>query len=148
MSIYNLLCNIYIHSNLDIANISVRPFLFTISNVKCLVNPRSGSWVLFTISQNSLYWGSLYRGLIVFETIIIHRWHHIYFQNFQPPPLLNIFDVLSFLNSSFCVFSTENYTTSFLKTSYNKIKIPKKKYWVRVESMYKNFWSKNLFDAI
>ena len=124
--VYTTCYAIYIHSNLDIANISVRPFLLTISNVKYFVNPRSGSWVLFTISQNSLYWGSLYRGLIVFETIIIHRWHHIYFQNFQPPPLLNIFDVLSFLNSSFCVFSTENYTTSFLKTSYNKIKIPKK----------------------
>ena len=38
---------------------------FTISNVNCLVNPQNGSWVLFTISQNSLYQGSLYRGLSV-----------------------------------------------------------------------------------
>ena len=38
---------------------------FTISNVNCLVNPQNGSWVLFTISQNSLYRGSLYRGLSV-----------------------------------------------------------------------------------
>ena len=38
---------------------------FTISNIKCLVNPQNGSWVLFTISQNSLYRGSLYQGLSV-----------------------------------------------------------------------------------
>ena len=36
--------------------------LFTTSNVLCLVNPQNGSWVLFTLSQNSLYQGSLYRG--------------------------------------------------------------------------------------
>ena len=36
---------------------------FTISNVICLVNPQNGSWVLFTISRNSLYRGSLYQGL-------------------------------------------------------------------------------------
>ena len=36
---------------------------FTISNVICLVNPQNGSWVLFTIVWNSLYWGSLYQGL-------------------------------------------------------------------------------------
>ena len=41
---------------------------FTISNVLCLVNPQNGSWVLFTISRNSLYQGSLYRGLSVFES--------------------------------------------------------------------------------
>ena len=39
---------------------------FTISNVICLVNPPNGNWVLFTISQNSLYRGSLYWGLSVF----------------------------------------------------------------------------------
>ena len=33
----------------------------------CLANPQNGSWVLFTISRNSLYWGSLYRGLSVFS---------------------------------------------------------------------------------
>ena len=38
---------------------------FTISNIICLVNPQNGSWVLFTILQNSLYWGSLYQGLSV-----------------------------------------------------------------------------------
>ena len=32
-------------------NKSVRPFLFTISNIICLVNPPNGSWVLFTISR-------------------------------------------------------------------------------------------------
>ena len=64
--VYTTCYAIYIHSNLDIANISVRPFLLTISNVKYFVNPRSGSWVLFTISKNSLYWGSLYWGLSVF----------------------------------------------------------------------------------
>ena len=37
----------------------------SISNVLCLVNPQKWSWVLFTISQNSLYWGSLYQGLSV-----------------------------------------------------------------------------------
>ena len=46
---------ILLHSNLDIVNKSVRPFSFTISNVICLVIPQNGSWVLFTISQNSLY---------------------------------------------------------------------------------------------
>ena len=35
---------------------------FTISNVICLVNPQNGSWVLFTILQNSLYRGLLYQG--------------------------------------------------------------------------------------
>ena len=54
-----------VHSNLDIAKKSVRPFLFTISKVICLVNPENGSWVLFTISRNSLYGGSLYQGLSV-----------------------------------------------------------------------------------
>ena len=54
-----------VHSNLDIAKKSVRPFLFTISKVLCLVNPENGSWVLFTISRNSLYRGSLYQGLSV-----------------------------------------------------------------------------------
>ena len=33
---------------------------FTVSNVICLVNPQNGSWILFTLSQNSLYRGSLY----------------------------------------------------------------------------------------
>ena len=42
------------------------PFLFTISNVICLVNPQNGSWVLFTKMRNSLYQGSLYRGLSVY----------------------------------------------------------------------------------
>ena len=43
------------HSNLDIVNKSVRPFLFTIlnnsyiSNVICLVILQNGSWVFFTI---------------------------------------------------------------------------------------------------
>ena len=55
-----------VHSNLDITNQSVRPFLFTKSNVICLVNPQNGSWVLFTLSQNSLYRGSLYKDLNVF----------------------------------------------------------------------------------
>ena len=55
---YNL-----VNSNLDIVNKSVRPFLFTISNVICLVNPQNGSWVLVTILRNSLYWSSLYQGL-------------------------------------------------------------------------------------
>ena len=36
---------------------------FTISNVICLVDPQNGSWVLFTILQNSVNRGSLYRGL-------------------------------------------------------------------------------------
>ena len=36
-----------------------------ISNVICLVKPQNGSWVLFTISGNSLYRGSLYQGLSV-----------------------------------------------------------------------------------
>ena len=53
------------HSNLNIVNKSVRPFLFTISNVICLVNPQNGSWILFTISQNSLYRSLLYLGLSV-----------------------------------------------------------------------------------
>ena len=39
---------------------------FTISNMICLVNPQNGSWVLFTISRNSLFWGSLYWGLSVY----------------------------------------------------------------------------------
>ena len=43
------------HSNLNIVNKSVRPFLFTISNVICLVNLQNRSWVLFIISQNSRY---------------------------------------------------------------------------------------------
>ena len=38
---------------------------FTISNVIWLVNPQNGSWVLFTISKNSLYQGLLYQGLSV-----------------------------------------------------------------------------------
>ena len=38
---------------------------FTISNAICLVNPQNGSWVLLTISWNSLYQGSLYQGLSV-----------------------------------------------------------------------------------
>ena len=61
-----------IHSNLDITNKSIRPFLFTLSNnslhisyVICWVNPKNGSWVLFNISRNSLYRGSLYQGLSV-----------------------------------------------------------------------------------
>ena len=41
--------------------VSQTPFLFTISNAICLVNPQNGS--LFTKSRNSLYQGSLYRGL-------------------------------------------------------------------------------------
>ena len=50
-------------SNLDITNKLVGTFLFTISNVICIVNPQNGSWVLFTISRNSLYRDSLYQGL-------------------------------------------------------------------------------------
>ena len=38
-----------------------------ISNITCLVNPQNGSQVLFTISRNSLYPGSLYRGLSVHD---------------------------------------------------------------------------------
>ena len=38
---------------------------FTISNVICLVNPQNRSWVLFTITRNSLHRGSLYQGLSV-----------------------------------------------------------------------------------
>ena len=30
------------------------------------MNPQNGNWVLFTISRNSLYQGSLYQGLSVF----------------------------------------------------------------------------------
>ena len=63
-----LLCT-YLHetsnSNLDIVHKSAIPFLFTISNVICLVNPQNESWVLFIISRNSLYQGLLYRGLSV-----------------------------------------------------------------------------------
>ena len=50
------------HSKVDIANKSVRPFLFTtilnnsfISNVISLVNPQNRSWVLFIMLRNSLY---------------------------------------------------------------------------------------------
>ena len=32
----------------------------------CQVNPQNGSWVLFTLLRNSLYWGLLYRGLSVY----------------------------------------------------------------------------------
>ena len=59
-----------VHSKLDKENKSLRPFLFTISNVICLVNPQNGSWVLFTTSQNSLCRGSLYRGLSVLPNVI------------------------------------------------------------------------------
>ena len=38
---------------------------FTMSNVIWLVNFQNGSWVLLTISQNSLYRGSLNRDLSV-----------------------------------------------------------------------------------
>ena len=41
------------------------------SNVICLVNPQNGSWVLFTILQNSLYQGSLYLGLSVPTTNVL-----------------------------------------------------------------------------
>ena len=49
-----------IHSNLDITKVCQTLFvhyieLFTISNVICSVNPQNRSWVLFTISRNSLY---------------------------------------------------------------------------------------------
>ena len=42
-------------------------FLFTILNnsIYQMWYPQNGSWVLFTISRNSLYWGSLYQGLSV-----------------------------------------------------------------------------------
>ena len=142
-----MLCNIYTLKPRYSEHFRQTLFLHYI---KCKMLSKSSKWELGFVHYIAKF--TILRFIIsrfeLFETIIIHRWHHIYFQNFQHPPLLYIFDVLSFLNSSFCVFSTENYTTSFLKTSYNKIKIPKKKYWVRVESMYKNFWSKNLFDAI
>ena len=59
-------CYLSVHSNLDIANKSVIPFFFTISNLICLVNPQNGIWALFTISRNSLYQGSLYQSLSVF----------------------------------------------------------------------------------
>ena len=52
----------YIDSNLDIANKSVRPLLFTISNNSHLKNPQDRRWVLFTISRHSLFRGSLYQG--------------------------------------------------------------------------------------
>ena len=42
---------------------------FTISKVISLVNPQNWIWVLFTISRNSLYRGSLYRGLSVLKLI-------------------------------------------------------------------------------
>ena len=42
----------------------------TISNVKWLVNPQNGSWVLFTKSRNSLFWRSLYQGLSVIHTCL------------------------------------------------------------------------------
>ena len=63
-NMYNT-CYLSVHSNLDIANKSVIPFFFTISNLICLVNAQNGIWALFTISRNSLYQGSLYQGLNV-----------------------------------------------------------------------------------
>ena len=41
-----------------------------ILNVICIVNPQNGSWVLFTISQNSLFRGSLYQGLSVWASYL------------------------------------------------------------------------------
>ena len=75
----------YIH--LDITNKSVRPFLFTISNVICLINPQNGSWVLFTIvSRNSLY-----RGLSVLAWVLYCNGYKVNIYNFCKP--------LSFLTS-------------------------------------------------
>ena len=59
----------------DIANKSIRHFLFTISkftvsNVICLVNPQNGSWVFFTLSRNSLYRGSLYQDLSIYLILV------------------------------------------------------------------------------
>ena len=54
---------------------------FTISNVIFLVNLQNGSWLLFTISRNSLYRGSLYRGLSVYlctNSPIYGNCHHIH----------------------------------------------------------------------
>ena len=61
-----------LHSNLDIANKSVRPFLFTISNVICLVNLQNGFC--------SLYQGSLYQGLSVPPTfkVIMYACCYLY----------------------------------------------------------------------
>ena len=39
------------------------------SNLICLVNPQNRSWVLFSISQNSLNRGSLYPGLSVLRAL-------------------------------------------------------------------------------
>ena len=65
-----------IHSNLNIVNKSVRPFLFTISYVIGLVIPQNGSWVLFTKSRNSLYRGSLFQGLSLFSDSILVKLLH------------------------------------------------------------------------
>ena len=51
-----------LHSNLDITNKSVRPFLFT---TICNILSKSSKWEL-GIHRNSLYQGLLYQGLSVF----------------------------------------------------------------------------------
>ena len=81
MNVRHTFTNSYfvLHSNLDIVNKFVRSFLFTTSNVICLVYPQNGSWVLFTISQNSLYWGLLYQGLSVVLQILKRFYHSLLF---------------------------------------------------------------------
>ena len=61
-----------IHSNLDITNKSIRPFLFTLSNnslhisyVICWVNPKKWELIFVHILRNSLY-----RGLSVQYTLL------------------------------------------------------------------------------
>ena len=79
------------------------------SNVICLVSPQNGSWVLFTILQNSLYRSSLYRGLsvngiLVLTHISFDRWWKISpnlnpkIAQYQPPCIYTA----QFLNSN-CV---------------------------------------------
>ena len=44
---------------------SLYRMIYNIKYMICLVNPQNGNWVQFTISRNSLYQCSLYRGLSV-----------------------------------------------------------------------------------
>ena len=73
-----------LHSNLDIANKSVRPFLFTISNVICLVNPQNGSYLgfvqyitKFTILRLVISW---FECTSYYFRLILHLMMHYYIQ--------------------------------------------------------------------
>ena len=61
-----------LNSNLDIANKSARPFLFTISNVICLVNPQN----------RSCGFCSLYHEIHYFEVCYIKVWVYYFYVNF------------------------------------------------------------------